>query len=86
MLTNVVPIIKKNGTLWVCIDFKYLNVVTSKEEYLMPISDVMVDSSVGFEYLSLFDVYLDYNPIFIIEEDMSKTTFRCPGALGTYEW
>ncbi|XP_072086771.1 uncharacterized protein [Arachis hypogaea] len=27
-----------------------------------------------------------YNQIFIAEDDVSKTAFRCLGALGTYEW
>ncbi|XP_072071639.1 uncharacterized protein [Arachis hypogaea] len=27
-----------------------------------------------------------YNQIFIAEDDVSKTTFHCPGASGTYEW
>ena len=27
-----------------------------------------------------------YNQIYIAKEDVSKTAFRCPGALGTYEW
>jgi len=34
----------------------------------------------------MLDGYLGYNQIFIAEEDVSKTTFRCPGALGCYEW
>jgi len=34
----------------------------------------------------MLDNYSGYNQIFIAKEDMSKTTFRCPGALGTYEW
>jgi hypothetical protein len=32
------------------------------------------------------DGYSGYNQIFIAEEDVPKTAFRCPGALGTYEW
>ena len=37
-------------------------------------------------YSSMLDGYFGYNQIFIAEEDVSKTTFCCPGALGTYEW
>ena len=39
-----------------------------------------------FRYLSMLNVYSGYNHIFIADEDVPKTAFRCPGALGTYEW
>src|ERR1044072_791465 len=85
-LANVVPVIKKNGTLRVCIDFRDLNAATPNDEYPMPVADMLVDSAAGHEYLSLLDGYSGYNQIFIAEEDVPKTAFRCPGALGTYEW
>ena len=47
---------------------------------------MLVDSAARYEYLSLLDGYSGYNQIFIAEEDTHKTAFRCPGALGTYEW
>lgn len=34
----------------------------------------------------MFDGYSGYNQIFIVEQDVSKTTFCCLGVLGTYEW
>ena len=85
-LANIVPVIKKNGTLRVCIDFRDLNNATPKDEYAMPVAEMLVDSAAGFEFLSMLDGYSGYNQIFIAEEDVSKTAFRCPGALGTYEW
>ncbi|XP_058741269.1 uncharacterized protein LOC131613635 [Vicia villosa] len=85
-LANIVPVIKKNGTLRVCIDFRDLNRATPKDEYPMPVAEMLVDSAVGLKYLSMLDGYSGYNQIFIAEEDIPKTAFRCPGALGTYEW
>ncbi|KAK2455906.1 hypothetical protein QL285_003321 [Trifolium repens] len=85
-LANIVPVIKKNGTLRVCIDFRDLNNATPKDEYAMPVAEMLVDSAAGFEFLSMLYGYSGYNQIFIAEEDVSKTAFRCPGALGTYEW
>jgi hypothetical protein len=83
---HVVPVKKKNGTIRVCIDFRYLNLATPKDECPMPVAEMLVDSAAGFEYLSMLDGYSGYNQIFIAEEDISKTAFRCPGALGCYEW
>jgi len=85
-LANVVLVKKKNGNIRVCIDFRDLNLATPKDEYPMLVAEMLVDSAAGFEYLSMFDGYSGYNQIFIVEEDVSKTTFRCPGALGCYEW
>src|ERR1043165_538877 len=85
-LANIVPVLKNNGKLRVCIDFRNLNTATPKDEYAMPVAEMLVDSAAGFQYLSMLDGYAGYNQIFIAEEDVPKTTFRCPGALGTYEW
>ena len=83
---NIVPVVKKNGTLRVCIDFRDLNLATPKYEYPIPVAEMLVDSAAGYEYLSMLDGYSRYNQIYIAEEDVSKTAFRCPGALGCYEW
>ncbi|XP_025647821.1 uncharacterized protein [Arachis hypogaea] len=68
------------------IDFRDLNNATPKDEYFMPIADMLIDSAAGNEILSFMDGYSRYNQIFIAEDDVSKTTFHCFGALGTYEW
>nr|KYP48096.1 Transposon Ty3-G Gag-Pol polyprotein [Cajanus cajan] len=85
-ISNVVPVIKKNGKLRVCIDFRDLNAATPKDEYPMPIAETMIDAIAGNEIMSLLDGYSGYNQIYIAINDVSKTAFRCPGALGVYEW
>lgn len=52
----------------------------------MPVDDLLVDSAAGNEIVSLMDGYSGYNQIFIAEEDVPKTAFRCPGSIGTFEW
>ena len=32
------------------------------------------------------DGFFAYNHILIVVEDILKTTFRCPGSIGTFEW
>ncbi|TQD95066.1 hypothetical protein C1H46_019334 [Malus baccata] len=52
----------------------------------MPISDLLIDAAANHAILSFLDGHAGYNQIFIAEVDVHKTAFRCPGALGTYEW
>ena len=85
-LANIVPVVKKNGKLCVCIDFRDLNAATPKDVYVMPIADMLIDAAAGNELLSLVDGFSGYNQIMIDEEDVHKTAFRCPGAVGTFEW
>ncbi|KAL1353230.1 hypothetical protein AAHE18_06G223400 [Arachis hypogaea] len=40
---------------------------------------MLIDSTAGHEMLSFMDGYSGYNQIYIAEEDVSKTAFRCPG-------
>lgn len=69
-----------------CIYFRDLNVATQKDEYLMPVTEILVDSTMIFNYLSMLDGYYGYNQIFIPNEGVPKTAFRCLRVLGTYEW
>ncbi|XP_016165170.1 uncharacterized protein LOC107607781 [Arachis ipaensis] len=47
---------------------------------------MLIDSAAGNEILNFMDGYSGYNQIFIAKDDVSKTAFRCPGTLDTYEW
>ncbi|XP_073120899.1 uncharacterized protein [Henckelia pumila] len=58
-----------------------LNRATPKDVYVMPITDMLIDSVANNELLSFMDGYSGYNQIKIDEKDTSKTAFRCPGAI-----
>ena len=77
---------KKNGKLRVCIDFRDLNKATPMDGYPMPIADMLVDAATGHKVISFMDGNVGYNQFFMAEEDIAKTTFRCPGAIGLFEW
>jgi len=77
---------KKNGKVRVCIDFRDLNKATPMDNYLMPIADMLVNATTGHKVISFMDGNARYNQIFMAEEDIHKTAFRRPGALGLYEW
>jgi hypothetical protein len=78
---------KKNTCkIWVCMDFSNLIKATPKDEYPMPIVDVLINNASGHQVISFLDGNAGYNQIFIAEEDMSKMAFRCPDFIGLFEW
>ena len=60
-LANIVHVMKKNGKLMLCVDFRDLNVVTPKDIYVMPIADMLVDYAAANELLSFMDGFSGYN-------------------------
>ena len=44
---NIVPVTKKNRKIQVCIDFRDLNEACPKDEFPLPITDIIIDSTVG---------------------------------------
>lgn len=50
----------------------------------MPVADQLIDGAALHVVLSFMDGYSGYNQIFIAEEDIPKTAFRCPGC--PFEW
>jgi hypothetical protein len=66
----------------VCIDFRDLNKATPKDEYPMPIADMLISEASGHSVISFLDGNAGYNQIFMAEEDTSKTALRCPGFVG----
>ena len=85
-LSNIVHVIKKNGKLRVCVDFRDLKVATLKDMYVMPITDMLVDFAATNELLSFMDGFYVYNKILIVIENITKTAFRCHGSIGIFEW
>jgi hypothetical protein len=85
--SNNVPVDKKNmGKIWICMDFRNLNRATPKDEYLVPVADLLIDSASGNKVISFLDGNACYNQIFMAKEDVSKTTFYCSGFVGLFKW
>jgi hypothetical protein len=67
-VSNIVPIEKKDSRkIRVCIDFRDLNRATSKDEYPMPIVDILINDASGHQVISFLDGNADYNQIFMVE-------------------
>jgi hypothetical protein len=85
--SNIVPVEKKDsGKIRICIDFRDLNRATLKDEYPMPIANMLINDASGHQIISFLDSNAGYNQIFMAEEDMSKTAFICPRFVGLFEW
>jgi hypothetical protein len=85
-LSNIVLVLKKNGKLRICIDFRNINMATPKDEYPMSVADLLVNGASRYKVLSFMDGHSGYNQIFIAKNDVHKTAFRCPGFIETFEW
>jgi hypothetical protein len=86
-VTNIVAMENKNtNKIWVCINFHNLNKVTPKDDYPMHIADMLINNASRHRVINFLYGNPGYNQIFMAEEDMSKTSFRCPGFIGLFEW
>jgi hypothetical protein len=79
-------VLKKNGKLRVCLDFRDLNKAMPMDGYPMLIVDLLVYTASGHTVISFMDDNVGYNQIFMAEEDVPKTAFMCPRAIGLNEW
>jgi hypothetical protein len=63
---------KKNiGKIRVCIDFHNLNKAMPKDEYPMPITDMLINNASGHQVINFLDGNASYNQTFMVEENMS---------------
>jgi hypothetical protein len=85
-ISNVVSVQKKDGRWRVCVDFRELNRATPKDEYPMPVAETLINAAAGHKMLSFMDGNAGYNQIFMAPEDIHKTAFRVPGAVGLFEY
>lgn len=47
-ISNIVPVRKKNGQVRVCVDFRDLNAACLKDDFPLPISELIIDGNSGF--------------------------------------
>jgi hypothetical protein len=74
-ISSIVPVQKKDGRWRVCVDFRDLNRSTPRDEYLMPVAEMLINAAVSNKILSFMDGNADYNQIFMAPEDIHKTAF-----------
>nr|GEY55272.1 putative reverse transcriptase domain-containing protein [Tanacetum cinerariifolium] len=67
---------KKDGSFWMCIDYRKLNKLTVKNRYLLPRINDLFDQLQGSSVYSMIDMRFGYHQLRVREEDIPKTAFR----------
>ena len=75
LVSNVVPVNKKQGTIRVCINFRDLNKSCPKDNFPTPHIDHIIDNYDESVIFSFMDGFWGYNQIEILPTDQKKATF-----------
>nr|GEV05712.1 putative reverse transcriptase domain-containing protein [Tanacetum cinerariifolium] len=67
---------KKDGSFWMCIDYRELNKLTVKNHYPLPRIDDLFDQLQGSSVYSKIDLRSGYHYLMVREEDIPKTAFK----------
>jgi hypothetical protein len=76
--------VKKDKTMCMCIDYRLLNAMTMKNNYLLPRIDLLFNQLIGVQVFSKIDLRSGYLQIKICEEDILKIAFST--RYGLYEY
>jgi len=74
-VANIVPVPKKDGKVWMCMDYRDLNRASPKDNFPLPHIDALVDNTTNFALFSFMDGFSGYNQLKMASEDMEKTMF-----------
>ena len=75
LLANVVPVLKKDGKVRVCVDYHDLNKARPKDDFPLTHIYMLVDSTARHSMLSFMDGFSGYNRIMMAPKDTKKTVF-----------
>ena len=79
-----VPILKPDGTIRFCIDYRDLNAVTTDDAFPAPNAETIFDRLQGKKYFTSLDLKKGYYQVELDENSRDYTGFGCP--LGLFRW
>lgn len=78
LVSNIISVMKNQGTIRVCVDCRDLNKFCPKDNYPVPLIDHIIDSYAKSVVFSFIDGFSSYNQINILPLDQHKTAFIFP--------
>jgi hypothetical protein len=75
---------KKDGTQWMCVDYRSMNEVTVKNKYPLPRIEYLFNQMKGAGVFLKIDLRSGYHQLRIQESDIPKTAFRTQYGLYSY--
>src|SRR5439155_2483015 len=84
MASSILFVKKKDGKLRMCVDYRYVNSITKKNVYPLPLQEVLTEEVRGADKFTKLDLLWGYNQMRIREGDEWKTAFKTPWGLFEY--
>ena len=75
--SNIVLVKKHDGNIRLCVDYRKLNSLTTKDAYPLPRIETCLDTLAGAMWYSTFDLRSGFHQVNVRPQDVNKTTFVC---------
>ena len=83
-VSPIVIVLKKNGKIRVCVNYKKVNAATKRDNYPLPYTEHMLERVARKEAYSFLDGFSGYNQVQVHSNDRHKTAFATEWGVFAY--